>query len=348
MTRNLLRFGWLGALIGAVAIANAAPKKPTPTWTDPEVAAAEDPDFTDQGEYGLDREGVAWGVQVVALGDGSFEAYLLEAGLPGLGWDRTKKRIRLSGTRGENGRIALASADESYQADLWGGVITVSESGKRGPRVLVQLPRVERESPTLGKEPSEDALVLFDGSDVDAWEKGTLEDGLLKNTDCYTKRAFGSYRLHLEFRTPYKPFARGQARGNSGVYHQWRYETQVLDSFGLEGESNETGGIYKISRPRINVCFPPLRWQTYDVDLTTATFTPDGEVEKHARMTVRLNGVLVQDDVELPRTNGGARLTLTPEPGPIYLQSHGNPVYYRNIWIVSRDGSSAQSSSSTR
>jgi hypothetical protein len=84
------------------------------------------------------------------------------------------------------------------------------------------------------------------------------------------------------------------------------------------------------------MCYPPLAWQTYDIDFTTAKFDGAGQLTEKARITVRLNGVLVQDDLELPTTTGGAKLKITPEPGPIYLQSHGNPVYYRNIWIVPR------------
>ncbi len=300
------------------------------TWTDPAKAAAEDPDFLLQGEYGSSEPGAAWGVQVVALGAGKFDAYLLEAGLPGLGWTREKQRIKLSGTRQDDGAVALQSGDETWSATIQDGRIRVLK-GDENPATL---PRIERVSPTMGAEPPEGAIVLFDGTNTEEWNRGTLEDGLLKNTDPHTKRKFGSYQLHLEFRTPYKPFARGQGRGNSGVYHQWRYETQVLDSFGLEGASNETGGVYKIADSKLNMCFPPLQWQTYDIDFTTAQFDDDGNLTANARMTVRLNGVIVQDDLELPRTTGGARLKITPEPGPIYLQSHGNPVYYRNIWIV--------------
>lgn len=178
-------------------------------------------------------------------------------------------------------------------------------------------------------------MILFDGTDADAWINGRVENDLLPNTDITTKRKFGDYLLHLEFRTPYKPYARGQGRGNSGVYHQGRYETQVLDSFGLEGRMNECGGIYSIAHPRLNMCLPPLTWQTYDVDFTAARFDGNGQVRRHARMTVRLNGVVIHRDQKLPRTTTAAPIgEITPADGPIYIQHHGNPVYYRNIWIV--------------
>jgi hypothetical protein len=300
------------------------------TWTDPNKAAAEDPDFLIQGEYGVAKERQAWGVQVVALGDGRFDAYLLEDGLPGLGWDRKKGRLKLSGTR-QGDVVRLATANESVSATIKDGRIAVRHSDRR----VADLPRVTRKSPTLGARPPEGAIVLFDGTSADAWRNGRVENGLLPNSDVTTKQTFGDYKLHLEFRTPYKPYARGQKRGNSGVYQQGRYETQVLDSFGLEGRHNECGGIYSIADPRINMCLPPLTWQTYDVDFTAARFDGSRRLTRHARMTVRLNGVVVHENRELPKTTTAAPIRdITPAPGPIYIQHHANPVYYRNIWIA--------------
>ena len=133
------------------------------------------------------------------------------------------------------------------------------------------------------------------------------------------------------------PAARGQARGNSGVYHSGRWETQVLDSFGLDGRDNECGGIYSIAQPRLNMCLPPLAWQTYDVDFTPATFDVNGRRTAWARITVRLNGVLVHENLELTKdftTSAPLSSPLDSPAGPIFLQNHGNPVVYRNIWLV--------------
>lgn len=313
-------------LTGQAAKANRA----DPVWTDPNKAADEDVDFRFQGEYGINKKGQAWAVQVVALGDGRFDGYLLEGGLPGLGWDRKRTRIKLSGVR-QGDTVTLASSDGTFKAKISEGCIVVGREGKQ----IADLPRLIRKSPTLRAKPPEGAVILFDGTDADAWINGRVENGLLPNTDITTKRKFGDYLLHLEFRTPYKPYARGQGRGNSGVYHQGRYETQVLDSFGLEGRMNECGGIYSIAHPRLNMCLPPLTWQTYDVDFTAARFDGNGQVRRHARMTVRLNGVVIHRDQELPRTTTAAPIgEITPADGPIYIQHHGNPVYYRNIWIV--------------
>ena len=301
----------------------------TTVWTDPAAAATEEPAFSVQGEYRSDD----WGLQVIARGGDKLEAYLLEGGLPGDGFAKDNARTKLTGVL-RKADARLTGDAENLVAEIADGVAHVVRDGRK----IAELKRVERKSPTLGAEPPEDAVVLFDGTNADAWKRGKVEDGLLLNHDVTTKQTFGGYRLHLEFRTPYMPFATGQARGNSGVYHQGRYETQVLDSFGLEGKNNEAGGIYEIADPIVNAALPPLTWQTYDVDLTAARFDEDGNLTAPARMTVRLNGVLVQDDVAVPRTTRAAPVReVTPDPGPIYLQHHGNEVRYRNIWLVPKD-----------
>jgi hypothetical protein len=180
-------------------------------------------------------------------------------------------------------------------------------------------------------------MVLFDGKNADAWKDGKVDERGFLRCGTTSKDLFKHYTLHLEFMLPFKPFARGQGRANSGVYHQDRYEVQVLDSFGLKGENNECGGIYTISSPKVNMCLPPLQWQTYDIDFTAAKFDAQGQRTAWARITVRHNGVLIQDNVELPRTTTSSGIkTITDTPGPFQLQEHGNPVYYRNIWVLEK------------
>jgi len=150
-----------------------------------------------------------------------------------------------------------------------------------------------------------------------------------------SKRAFTDHRIHLEFRTPFMPDKRGQARGNSGVYVHGRYEIQVLDSYGLEGLDNDCGGIYKVSAPRVNMCAPPLQWQTYDITFQAPRFDPAGKKTRNARITVVHNGVPIHEDLELPGpTPGGIASDERPEPAPLFLQDHSDPVRYRNIWVV--------------
>jgi hypothetical protein len=304
------------------------------TWTDPETATKEDPDFSHQGEYGSSEKGADFGVQVIALGDGKFHAYVLQDGLPGLGWTREKSRTLLEGTRAGE-KITFISANKKLTSSIEGGqFIFTNTDGKKS-----SLPRIQRSSPTLEAKPPEGAIVLFDGSSAEQWDNGKIVNGNLLAAGCTSKEKFNGYTLHLEFRTPYKPTARGQKRGNSGIYHGGRWETQILDSFGLEGKDNECGGIYSVSKPSLNMCLPPLTWQTYDVELTAATFDTEGKLTTSPRITVKLNGLVIHDNLELKKSHTAAAPIKTPlskanTKGPIFLQNHGNPVVFRNIWVV--------------
>ena len=110
----------------------------------------------------------------------------------------------------------------------------------------------------------------------------------------------------------------------------------MLDSFGLAGKHNECGGIYSIKDPDLNMCFPPLQWQTYDIDFTAAKYDKDGKKTANARITVRHNGVLIHDNVELPKRTTASPLAEGPEPGFLHLQDHSNPLRFRNIWVVKK------------
>jgi len=251
-------------------------------------------------------------------------------GLPGAGWDRSERILADGQRRGES--VVFETA-EGQRAELKDGVIKVLDIDGS---VLGTLEKVNRRSPTLGGKPPAGAVVLFDGTSAENFKGGRITpDGLLME-GATSKQTFQSFTLHLEFRTPFMPAARGQGRGNSGFYAQGRYEVQVLDSFGLEGRNNECGGIYSVAAPSVNMCLPPLVWQTFDVEFTAAKYENGKKVE-NARMTVRHNGVLVHDDVEVPHATTAAPVKEGPEPGPIFLQNHGCPVRYRNIWVVPSD-----------
>lgn len=303
----------------------------------PSIPAIDD-DFAVQGEYvGVLRtpEGRAQttGLQVVARGNGEFIAVEYVGGLPGNGGTAENRR-KLSGARSD-GTVALTG--EGRRIEIVGFWATVRDEAGRE---LGRLRKHHRLSQALWAAPPPGAIVLFDGHGAEKFAKGmTTPDGLL-NIGADTKQAFGDFTLHLEFRTPYMPKARGQARGNSGVYIQGRYELQILDSFGLDGLNNECGGIYTRQAPLVNMCFPPLSWQSYDIDFTAARFDASGTKIAPARITARHNGVVIHQDYEIPgKTGAGA--PEGPEPRPIRLQDHGNPVHFRNIWIVDRQAKPA-------
>ncbi len=326
-------------LLASLSLLLVLPLQAEPIWTDPAEAAKEDPDFLIQGEY--HTEGAPFGVQVVALGDSNFEAYVLEGGLPGAGWEPGKSREQFKGGNAKGG-IHFSKSDS--EIDIWIRERSSKVAGtyhemtlKTKDKKTFTLKRIQRKSPTLGAKPPKGAIVLFDGSTADGWERGVMEGGLLKANHSMSKEKFKSFRAHIEFRTPYKPKALGQKRGNSGIYHHGRWETQVLDSFGLEGKQNECGGIYSITKPKLNMCLPPLSWQTYDVDFTAAKFDAEGKRTAWPRISVMLNGVLVHDDVELNKDFTAAaplKGAIKDEPGPMFLQDHKNPVFFRNIWVL--------------
>ena len=152
-----------------------------------------------------------------------------------------------------------------------------------------------------------------------------------------SKRKFKDHKIHIEFRLPFMPKSREQARGNSGVYVQGRYEIQILDSYGMPPKDNECGGIYKVAQPRVNMCAPPLQWQTYDITFRAARFDEAGEKTENARVSVMHNGVLIHKDLVLPGPTPGCLDADESEPGGIHLQDHGNPIWFQNIWVLEMD-----------
>ncbi len=292
-----------------------------------------DASFAIQGEYSGDLaapgggDKVKTGVQIISHGHSKYHAVIYGGGLPGDGWDG---KTKVEGDNRPEQGVVFIIGDRT--GTVWDGKITI---GNDKADNLGELKHVVRESPTLGAKPPEGAIVLFDGSNADAWDGGKMTEDKLLIQGPTSKKKFQDFTLHVEFRLPFMPEAGGQGRGNSGVYLQGRYEIQVLDSFGLKGENNECGGIYTIKAPLVNMCFPPLSWQTYDVEYTAAKYEGDKKV-KNAVATVKHNGVLVHDATEIPHATTAAPVKEGPEPGPIYLQDHGNPVRYRNVWIVEK------------
>jgi hypothetical protein len=264
------------------------PAKPRPKYkeiTDP-AEARKDPDFGLQGEYLSVAGPKKMGAQVIALGKGEFSVVVYVGGLPGEGWLRGGERVALNGKR-QNSAIVLTSANggDSWQGKLTAGPSLTLTGGAKG---TLTLRRVERRSPTLGQKAPAGAMVLFNGTGTAGFPDGHMSpDGNLWS-GCTSKPVPNSYKLHLEFRMSYMPDARGQARSNSGVYVHDSNEIQVLDSFGLEGRNNECCGFYSIKEPAVNMCLPPLTWQTYDIDFTGPKYDAKGTKIANARITVVL------------------------------------------------------------
>jgi hypothetical protein len=303
-----------------------------PAWSQDKKLAFTDPtqadtDFAWQGEYA----GPNWGLQVVAGGGGKFDAMLYCGGLPGAGGNRNQ-RFKL---KGELQADVVRLQGDNYSATVRTSQAQISDSSGR---IISRLTKRTRVSPTLGLRPPAGATVLFDGSSADHFVNATITDDHLLRMGTMTKEKVGDFRLHLEFQVPYMPHARGQGRANSGVYIQQRYEVQILDSFGLEGFKNECGAMYEQRPPDVNTALPPLTWQTYDIWFRQPRWSADGKDKiEPARITVYHNGVPVHWNYALTGKTGGGKPE-GPEEFPIALQDHGNPVFFRNIWIVPGQG----------
>ena len=308
----------------------------SPKWAATSIEEA-GPDFQIQGEYsgtlGEGNDTLKYGVQVIALGDGAFRAVGYPEGLPGDGWNQEKK-VSAEGIKTGN---VISFQSEDGRGDLEDGKITIFDA--EGNKVGV-LSKVNRKSPTLGKTAPKNAIILFDSNDaektVQNFLKGALTKDKLLKEGVTSKQNFKNGHLHLEFQLPFMPQARGQGRSNSGCYVLGRYEVQILDSFGLEGKDNECGGIYKVGAPSVNMCLPPLAWQTYDIDFQSAKYDSDGKKTAKARITVKHNGVTVHSDREIDGPTPGGTNQDEAVAGPLFLQDHSNPVRFRNIWVVKK------------
>lgn len=192
--------------------------------------------------------------------------------------------------------------------------------------------------------PPSDAIVLFNGKDLSMFRgqrkpepTWKVENGVMESTPpggIFSKEEFADCQLHVEFATPSTVKGDGQGRGNSGVYLMGRYEIQVLDNYNNKTYPNgQCGAMYGHYPPLVNACRPPGEWQNYDIVFHPPKKLADGTV-RAGSFTVFHNGVLIQDHVAV-KVEGTTASPLRgfADAGPLYLQDHGNPVRFRNVWI---------------
>ncbi len=293
-------------LLAAFSV-QAVVKAPVPVWNNVATATREVEGFQMVGEFLSNSGGTA--IQANLLNDGDFLVATYQGGLPGDGWDQTailSEKLKSA---------ALAALLKGHT-------------------------KTERQSPTLGKPAPANAILAFPADFT------KVKDGLLLAGGKTTKD-LGSFHMHLEFMQPFKPGRNpsNQDRGNSGIYIFNNYEIQIIDSFALDLDAKNNaielesinkqwcGALYKKKTPDIHMAYPPLRWQTYDIDFTAPVMDGDEKIE-NARITLRHNGVLIHDDVELETGTGNGAKKKQLAKGPIYFQNHGNPVVFRNVWAT--------------
>jgi hypothetical protein len=230
-------------------------------------------------------------------------------------------------------RLALCLASVGFLA-AFGFAVEEWKSGVdwREPTII---------TPGEGTAAPSDAIVLFGGDDLDAWDNlqnwTFEEDYAVVGSSISTKQKFGDCQLHLEFATPEKVEGSGQGRGNSGVYLMGRYEVQILDSYeNTTYYDGQCAALYKQHPPLVNACRKPGEWQTYDIIFTAPRFRADSTLKSPAHITVLQNGVLVQNHYQLQGNTdyiSPPRYQAHPLRESISLQFHGNPTRFRNIWI---------------
>jgi hypothetical protein len=292
--------------------------------------------------------------RVVAQGSGNYNVLVRQC--------RDDGKISRAELTGKTAADAVTLAGRAAAAAWKGTYAAGTIRGECGPNGTFELRRVERKSPTLGKAPPQGAIILLDGkdfsrvvrvngADIRPGKEAIGKDGSIQvpQGGMNSRPMFtGSLDLHVEFLIPFMPSAHGQGRGNSGVYLPNGDEIQVLDSFGEPTyRGGGCGGVYAYEDPdameiidslkekHVPECnftlasAPPLQWQTYDIEYRVET--KDGKLAAKPRVTVYHNGIKIHENYETHGGNVGQ-----PPKGRLHFQDHGNPVRFRNIWVVPR------------
>ncbi|HET9570262.1 MAG TPA: family 16 glycoside hydrolase [Bacteroidales bacterium] len=256
----------------------------------------------------------------------------------------------LDGTKSDGNQLILRG--EGWEGKIEKGNLHIEKAGK-----VLDMKHFYRRSPTMNAAPPKNAIVLFNGKNLDAWTKVLEKDWLTGGTpvdnwkilpggilqvephpagqyeSVITKQKFGDVKIHLEFRLL------GEVT-NGGVYLQSRYELNIKDAYGAVGGTPI--GFGNISDPKdlypaVNPAFPPMEWQTFDIDFRAPRFDATGTKKtENARITVVHNGVTIYENVELKGVKGSTGRLGEAGVGPIYLQEHGASYQFRNIWVIDK------------
>lgn len=298
------------------------------------LAAAAPPEIEVQGLYEGALKDSKVEARVVALGKDAYKVFVRQTPAEG-----KPLKAELEGkAEGDSVSFKSKGGEVEWTATWAPGTLRIAAGG-----TAFEAKRVQRKPPSLGKAAPAGAVVLLDGKNYEELSKGkkdeewmTADDGSIQvpKGGMNSKRQFdGSYDLHVEFLCPFQPTQRGQGRGNSGCYQTNGDEVQVLDSFGMDTyKGGGCGGIYNHKDPDAFDVFslaslPPMEWQTYDIEFRVEK--KDGKPSGKPKLTVYHNGIKIHDQVEL---KNDAR------KGGLHFQDHGNPVRYRNIWLLPVEG----------
>jgi hypothetical protein len=263
---------------------------------------------------------------------------------------REKPKTILSGELQNNNTLNI-------NGNGWSGKIEKGILTAKNEKESVLMKSFKRSSLTINAKPPKGAIVLFNGKNLDLWQKAGPKDwlkgtgpadnwailpgGILEVTtqpsgehlSILTKQSFGDLKLHIEFRLL-------GGKTNGGIYFMSRYELNVKDAYGNVGESPIAFG--NVSKPKdlypdVNVAFPPMEWQTFDVDFRAPRFDKTGMTKiENARITVVHNGITTLKDVEIEELKGATAKLGEAGIGPLYLQDHGNAYQFRNIWVIDK------------
>lgn len=250
---------------------------------------------------------------------------------------------------GQESGEGLSLSGSDWVGSISGGVMTGTIPGDESSSFRFE--KVDRQSPSLGRAAPEDAVVLFDGSDFSQWHgagpEGSVTWRIVEGAaevvpqmgSISTHMQLQDFELHLEFRSPYSPGNPHQFYGNSGVFFQFAYEVQVLNSFTRDPQLDDCAAIYGFRVPDVNASFPPTVWQTYDIVYRAPILTEDGGLQRPGMLTVLHNGIPVHVRVDLTQTSFDG-VAHPSGAQSLHLQDHHNRVQYRNIWVRELDSDS--------